>query len=252
MGHFLGKVALVTGGGSGIGRATALAFAKKGTKVVIVGRTKEKIEETKEMVRASGGEAIAVPADVSSAEQVRKMIQITIDEFGRLDFACNAAGVGGRLLPIAEATEEDFDSTMSINVKGVWLSMKYQIRQMLKQGFGAIVNISSINGLDGTQNAAIYSASKSAVNSLTKSAALDYAKSNIRINAICPGPIHTPLLEEVFDQTKKTKNEYKSLVPMDRIGNPEDIAHSVIWLCSKEANYITGHIMIIDGGVSAR
>lgn len=251
MGQFIGKVALVTGGGSGIGRATALAFAKKGAKVVIVGRTKEKIEETQEMVRALGGEAIAFPVDVSSDEQVRRMIQTTIDEFGRLDFACNAAGIGGRLLPAADATEEDFDSTMAINLKGVWLSMKYQILQMLKQGFGAIVNISSINGLDGTQNAAIYSASKSAVNSLTKSAALDYAKSNIRINAICPGPIHTPLLEEVFDQTKKTKDEYKSLVPMDRIGNPDDIAHSVVWLCSDEANYITGHIMIIDGGVSA-
>jgi NAD(P)-dependent dehydrogenase (short-subunit alcohol dehydrogenase family) len=248
---FVGKVALVTGGGSGIGRATSLAFAKKGAKVVIAGRTREKIVETQEMIKNLGGEAIAVQADVSAEEQVREIIQTTIDQFGRIDFACNAAGIGGKLAPTADVTEEDFDRTLAINLKGVWLCMKYQIRQMLKQGSGAIVNISSINGLDGTPNAAIYSASKSGVISLTKSAALEYAKSNIRINAVCPGAVHTPMLEQVFNITGVTPSQYESKIPMNRIGDPNDIAHSVTWLCSDEASYITGHIMVIDGGVSA-
>ncbi|OUM87880.1 MAG: short-chain dehydrogenase [Bacillus thermozeamaize] len=252
MEQFVGKVALVTGGGSGIGRATSLAFAKKGAKVVIVGRTREKIVETQEMIRDLGGEAIAVQADVSSDEQVRKMIQTIIDQFGRLDFACNAAGIGGKLIPTADVTEEDFDFTLAINLKGVWLCMKYQIHQMLKQGSGAIVNISSINGLTGTPNAAIYSASKSGVISLTKSAALEYAKSNIRINAVCPGAIRTPMLEQVINKTGMTISQYESQIPINRIGDPNEIAHSVVWLCSDEASYITGHIMVIDGGVSAR
>lgn len=252
MEQFVGKVALVTGGGSGIGRATSLAFAKKGAKVVIVGRTREKIVETQEMIRNLGGEAIAVQVDVSADKQVRKMIQTTIDRFGRLDFACNAAGIGGKLAPTADVTEEDFDFTLAINLKGVWLCMKYQIHQMLKQGSGVIVNISSINGLDGTPNAAIYSASKSGVISLTKSAALEYAKSNIRINAVCPGAIRTPMLEQVFNKTGITQSQYESQIPINRIGDPNDIADSVTWLCSDEASYITGHIMVIDGGVSAR
>jgi NAD(P)-dependent dehydrogenase (short-subunit alcohol dehydrogenase family) len=252
MEQFCGKVALVTGGGSGIGRATSLAFARKGAKVVVAGRIRDKIEETKEMIKELGGEAIAVQVDTSFDEQVKKMLQITIDQFGHLDFACNAAGVGGKLVPTADVTEDDFDLTMAVNLKGVWLCMKYEINQMLKQGNGVIVNISSINGLDGTPNAAIYAASKSGVISLTKSAALEYAKSNIRINAVCPGAIRTPMLEKVFNETGITQSQYESQIPINRIGDPNDIAHPVTWLCSDEASYITGHIMVIDGGVSAR
>jgi NAD(P)-dependent dehydrogenase (short-subunit alcohol dehydrogenase family) len=252
MEQFVGKVALVTGGGSGIGRATSLAFAKKGAKVVVVGRTKEKIVETQEMIRDLGGEAIAIQVDVAVDEQVRKMIQTTIDRFGRLDFACNAAGIGGKLAPTADVKEEDFDSILAINLKGIWLCMKYQIHQMLKQGSGVIVNISSINGLGGTPNAAIYSASKSGVISLTKSAALEYAKSNIRINAVCPGVIRTPMLEQVFNETGITQSQYESQIPVRRIGDPNDIANAVTWLCSDEAGYITGNVMVIDGGVAAR
>jgi NAD(P)-dependent dehydrogenase (short-subunit alcohol dehydrogenase family) len=252
MEQFCGKVALVTGGGSGIGRATSLAFARKGAKVVVAGRIRDKIEETKEMIKELGGEAIAVQVDTSFDEQVKKMLQITIDQFGHLDFACNAAGVGGKLVPTADVTEDDFDLTMAVNLKGVWLCMKYEINQMLKQGNGVIVNISSINGLDGTPNAAIYAASKSGVISLTKSAALEYAKSNIRINAVCPGAIRTPMLEKIFNETGITQSQYESQIPINRIGDPNDIAHPVTWLCSDEASYITGHIMVIDGGVSAR
>jgi NAD(P)-dependent dehydrogenase (short-subunit alcohol dehydrogenase family) len=252
MEQFCGKVALVTGGGSGIGRATSLAFARKGAKVVVAGRIRDKIEETKEMIKELGGEAIAVQVDTSFDEQVKKMLQITIDQFGHLDFAVNAAGVGGKLVPTADVTEDDFDLTMAVNLKGVWLCMKYEINQMLKQGNGVIVNISSINGLDGTPNAAIYAASKSGVISLTKSAALEYAKSNIRINAVCPGAIRTPMLEKIFNETGITQSQYESQIPINRIGDPNDIAHPVTWLCSDEASYITGHIMVIDGGVSAR
>jgi NAD(P)-dependent dehydrogenase (short-subunit alcohol dehydrogenase family) len=248
---FVGKVALVTGGGSGIGRATAIAFAKKGAKVVVVGRTREKIMETQEIIRDSGGEAIAIHADVAVDEQVRKVMQTTIDHFGRLDFACNAAGIGGKLVPTADMTEDDFDMILSVNLKGVWLGMKYQIRQMLKQGFGVIVNISSINGLHGTPNASVYAASKSGVISLTKSAAIEYAKSNIRINAVCPGAVLTPMLEQVFNVAGITPSQYESQIPIRRIGDPNEIASAVTWLCSDEAGYITGHVMVIDGGVSA-
>lgn len=249
---FVGRVVLVTGGGSGIGRATSLAFAKKGAKVIVAGRTREKIVETQEMIGNLGGEAIAIQADVSVNEQVKKMMQTIIDRFGRLDFACNAAGIGGKLGPTADMTEDDFDLTLAINLKGIWLCMKYQIRQMLKQGSGAIVNISSINGLGGTPNAAVYSASKSGVISLTQSAALEYAPSNIRINAVCPGAIRTPMLDRVFNETGITQSQYESQIPIKRIGDPNDIANSVTWLCSDEASYITGHVMVIDGGVAAR
>ncbi|MBN2908357.1 glucose 1-dehydrogenase [Polycladomyces sp. WAk] len=251
MRSFAGRVALVTGGGSGIGRATALAFARKGAKVVVAGRTRETIEETKEMIEHEGGEAIAVQADVGVDEQVENMVQTAVDRFGKLDFACNAAGIGGKLAPVAEIAEDEFDSIVSINLKGVWLCMKHQIRQMQMQGGGVIVNIASVNGLRGTPQAAVYAASKSGVISLTRSAALEYAQSNIRINAVCPGAVLTPMLERVFDTTGTTEQRYRSRIPQGRIGQPFDIAHTVVWMCSDEASYITGHIMTVDGGVSA-
>jgi NAD(P)-dependent dehydrogenase (short-subunit alcohol dehydrogenase family) len=251
MQSFAGRVALVTGGGSGIGRATALAFARKGAKVVVAGRTRETIEETAQRIEREGGEVIAVQADVSVDEQVSSMVQTAVDRFGRLDFACNAAGIGGKLAPVTEIAEEEFDSIMSINLKGIWLCMKHQIRQMQMQGGGVIVNIASVNALGGTPRAAVYAASKSGVISLTRSAALEYAQSNIRINAVCPGAVLTPMLEQVLHTTGMTEQHYQSRIPQGRIGKPIDIAHTVVWLCSDEASYITGHIMTVDGGVSA-
>ncbi|MFD1427019.1 glucose 1-dehydrogenase [Kroppenstedtia sanguinis] len=252
MEQFHEKVALVVGGGSGIGRAIAVNFAKQGAKVVVAGRTSETLNETRDLIREAGGEALSVQTDVSSYEEVQHLIEATVDGFGRLDFACNGAGAGGNLVPIIDVTEDDFDTIVSTNLKGVWLCMKFQIQQMLKQGYGSIVNISSINGLAGTPNASIYAASKAGVVNLTKTASLEYAKSNIRINVICPGAIHAPLLEKIFNDTGATKNQYESIIPQGRIGDPNEIAESAVWLCSDHASYINGNVMTIDGGVSAK
>lgn len=245
------KVALVTGGGSGIGRAVALNFAKLGAKVVVAGRTSKTLNETKDLIRKAGGEALAVQTDVGSYDEVEHLIRVTKDHFGRLDFACNSAGIGCSLVSTADISEDDFDAVIATNLKGVWLCMKFQLQQMLKQGYGNIVNISSINGLSGTPNGSIYAASKAGVISLTKSSSLEYAKSNIRINAICPGAIQTPLLEKGLKKTGEAKSQIQSVIPQGRIGNPDEVADAAIWLCSDHASYINGHVMVIDGGESA-
>lgn len=250
MKRFEGKVALVTGGGSGIGRATALAFASEGAKVVIDDISIKGGEETLRMIKSIGGEAIFVKADVSKANEVEALVQKTIETYGRLDCAFNNAGIGEPLKRIHNSTEENFDRVMATNVKGVYLCMKYEIPQMLKQGSGAIVNTASIAGLVGLVAQAAYVASKHAVIGLTKSAALDYAKSGIRINAVCPGVIRTPLIG--LEEKPSKEAVYIDMEPMGRLGKPEEVAAAVLWLCSDEASFVTGYPFAIDGGLVAR
>ena len=246
-----GKVALVTGGTSGIGRDTAVLFAKAGAKVAVAGRREQEGNETIELIRAAGGDGLFVKTDVSKASEVDALVQKTVEKFGRLDFAFNNAGIEGVWVPIAKQTEEDWDRTIDINLKGVWLCLKYEIRQMLKQGGGgAIVNMSSVTGLVGAGGAAAYSASKHGVIGLTKSAALETAKNGIRINAVCPAVIETPMGKRLFSAPAVHKAVLNSH-PIGRFGRPEEIAEAVVWMCSDRASFMTGQSLVLDGGFLA-
>jgi NAD(P)-dependent dehydrogenase (short-subunit alcohol dehydrogenase family) len=246
-----GKIALVTGGTSGIGRETAVLFAKAGAKVVVAGRREREGQETIELVRAAGGDGLFVKADVSKASDVETLIQKAVEGFGRLDVAFNNAGIEGAWGPVVRQTEEDFDRTMNINLKGAWLCLKYEIRQLLKQGGGgAIVNMASITGLVGSAGAAAYSASKHGVIGLTKSAALENAKSGIRINAVCPAFTETPMA----DRTLRLPAVHKYVLschPIGRLGRPAEIAEAVVWMCSDRASFMTGQSLVLDGGFLA-
>ena len=252
MRRFEGKVALVTGGGSGIGRATSLAFANEGAKVVIDDINVEGGEKTLRLIKSTGGEAIVVKADVSKGAEVEAMVEKAIDTYGRLDCAFNNAGIGEPLKRVAKTTEDNWDRVMATNLKGVYLCMKYEIPHMLKQKKGAIVNTSSIAGLKGLSGQAAYVASKHGVVGLTKSAALEYATSGIRINAVCPGVINTPLITHQLKDRPQMEKVYVDMEPMGRLGQPEEIAAAVLWLCSDEASFVTGYPFAVDGGVVAR
>ncbi len=246
-----GKVGLVTGGTSGIGRETAVLFAKAGAKVVVAGRRELEGEETIELVRAAGADGLFVKADVSKASEVDALVQKAVERFGRLDVAFNNAGVEGVLAPIVGQSEEDFDRTIDINLKGVWLCLKYEIRQMLKQGgSGAIVNMSSIMGLVGALGGAAYSASKHGVIGLTKTAALENAKSGIRINAVCPGFTETPMADRVL-RVPAVHKYVLSCHPVGRLARPTEIAEAVVWMCSDRASFMTGQSLVLDGGFLA-
>jgi NAD(P)-dependent dehydrogenase (short-subunit alcohol dehydrogenase family) len=246
-----GKVGLVTGGTSGIGRDTAVLFAKAGAKVVVAGRRELEGRETVELVRAAGGDGLFVKADVSKAHEVDTLIQKAVERFGHLDVAFNNAGIEGVLAPIIRQSEEDWDRTIDINLKGVWLCLKYEIRQMLKQGGGgAIVNMASIIGLVGSVGAAAYSASKHGVMGLTKTAALENAKSGIRINAVCPGFTETPMAERIF-RVPEVHKYVLSCQPIGRFGRPAEIAEAVVWMCSDRASVMTGQSLVLDGGFLA-
>jgi len=246
-----GKVGLVTGGTSGIGRETAVHFAKSGAKVVVSGRREKEGEETVELVRAAGGEGLFVRSDVSKAADVETLVRKTVERFQRLDIAFNNAGIEGVWVPIARQSEEDFDRTIDINLKGVWLCLKYEIRQMLAQGGGgAIVNMASVTGLTGSAGAAAYSASKHGVIGLTKSAALETAKSGIRINAVCPAVIETSMADRLFGAPKINKSVL-ALHPVGRFGKPEEVAEAVVWMCSARASFLTGQSLVLDGGFLA-
>jgi NAD(P)-dependent dehydrogenase (short-subunit alcohol dehydrogenase family) len=247
-----GKVALVTGGSSGIGRATALAFAKEGAKVVIASRRVDTGEETARMIKDAGGEAIFVRTDVSKASEVEALIKKAVETYGRLDFAFNCAGIEGPMTMTADTTVEDWDRVIGTNLKGVWLCMKYEIQQMLKQGCGSIVNMAGTFGLMGSPKFSAYSASKHGVLGLTKSAALEYARQGIRINAVCPGSIRTPLTERITGGNPQVEAQLAASHPVGRIGDPEEVAEIVLWLCSDAASFVIGHAMVVDGGWSVQ
>jgi len=246
-----GKVALVTGGTSGIGRETALLFTKAGAKVVVAGRREPEGKETVDLIRAAGGDGLFVKTDVSQGSEVAALIQKAVERFGSLDIAFNNAGIEGAWVPIIRQSEEDWDRTINVNLKGVWFCLKYEIRQMLKQGGGgAIVNMASVTGLIGSVGAGAYSASKHGVIGLTKTAALENAKSGIRINAVCPGVIETPMSERLFGAPAIHKSVV-GLHPVGRLGRPVEIAEAVVWMCSDRASFMTGQSLVLDGGFLA-
>ena len=246
------KIALVTGGAGGIGRATALAFAREGAKVAVVDLDAEAAADVALAVAAEGGEAISVQADVTRADQVAAMVAQVVTRFGRLDIAFNNAGIDIEHEPLAKTTEETFDQLMSVNVKGVWLCMKYEIEQMLKQGGGAIVNTSSIGGLIGAARQPIYGATKHAVLGLTKAAAVEYGRKGIRVNAVCPGIIRTEMTERAIARDPRRQKYIDQAHPIGRLGEAEDIARSVVFLCSEDAAFVLGHSLAVDGGFTAR
>jgi NAD(P)-dependent dehydrogenase (short-subunit alcohol dehydrogenase family) len=251
-GQLQGKIALVTGGGSGIGRATALRIAREGAKVMIADYVPDSAERTVKMIKDAGGEANCVAADASIGKQVEAMVAKTVETYGRIDCAFNNAGIEGRMANTVECTEENFDRTIAINLKGVWLCMKHEIPQMLKQGGGSIVNTASIAGLVGFEGLPAYNASKHGVIGLTRTAALEYATRNIRVNCVCPGVIHTPMVERLIDSGGMNESDLQAGEPIGRMGKPEEIGEGVLWLFSDASSFVTGHPLVIDGAWIAR
>lgn len=247
-----GKVALVTGGGSGMGRASAVEFAAQGAKVLVADYLPDGGERTTAVIKDKGGDAVFVQIDVSDPAQVEAMVKKAVDTWGRLDFAHNNAGIEGLLGPTVEGTLENWNRVLATNLTGVWLCMKSEIAQMLKQGGGAIVNTASAAGLQGVEGLSAYCASKHGVVGITKVAAKEYAKSGIRVNAVCPGPIETPMLKRIIDVSRTmTPSSTAGATPMGRSGKAEEVTRVVVWLCSDAASYVTGVAMPVDGGYVA-
>lgn len=247
-----GKCTLITGAGAGIGRGAALTFARHGAKVAAVDIAPEAAEETVRLIKAEGGDAISVKCNVALASEVKAMVDQVVSAFGRLDCAFNNAGVETSLELLADDTEESFDHLIGVNLKGVFLCMKYEIRQMLAQGGGAIVNTASTAGLVGTFRHAIYTATKHGVIGFTKTGAIEYAKKGIRVNAVCPGGTETPMLARLIPQLKERVSVMGGRTPMGRTGSPEEIGQAGAWLCSDYASFVTGHALVADGGLTAQ
>src|SRR5215510_9175173 len=244
-----GKVALVTGGSSGIGRASARAFAREGARVMVADVVVEGGQETVRLIQEAGGEATFMQVDVTQAADVAALIAKIIAVYGRLDCAHNNAGIEGAIGPTADCTEDNWDRVISVNLKGVWLCMKYEIPQMLQQDGGTIVNTASAAGLVGARGIPAYVASKHGVVGLTKTAALEYARAGIRVTAVCPGVIRPPMVERLLGDRPRAEARLRELEPVGRLGTPEEVAEAVVWLCSDAASFVTGHAMSVDGGM---
>ncbi len=247
-----GQVALVTGGSGGIGRATALEFARQGAKVVVSDVLRDAGQETARLIGAAGGQATFIETDVTRAAEVQALVGQTVETYGRLDCAFNNAGIEGGMAKTGDYTEERWEQVIRINLKGVWLCMKYEIQHMLGHGGGAIVNTASVAGLVGFRYGPAYVASKHGVNGLTKTAALEYAKAGIRVNAVCPGVIRTPMFERGLQKNPDLEERFAGAHPVGRIGQPEEIARAVVWLCSSAASFVTGTQLPVDGGFVAQ
>lgn len=256
MGQFSGKSALVTGSGAGIGRATALEFARQGAKVMVSDLNAEGGEETVKMIRDDGGHAAFRKADVSKAQEVDALISAAVEEFGRIDCAVNNAGIEGQIVPFADQPEANYDAIMAVNAKGTFLCLQAEIRHMLEAGGGAIVNLSSVAGLIGFPGLSPYVASKHAVIGMTKNAALEYGKAGIRVNAVCPGGIDTRMLDSLAEQAsagaQSSTQMMDPLHPLGRIGTPQEVANLIVWLCSPQASFMLGAIVPVDGGFVAQ
>jgi NAD(P)-dependent dehydrogenase (short-subunit alcohol dehydrogenase family) len=249
---FAGKVALVTGGGTGIGRAAALAFAQQGAQVVVAGRRALEGEEIIRQIREAGGKGHFIQADVTDEVSVKALVNTVIETYGHLDAAFNNAGSAAPFGPLFDVTEQTFDDTINSNLKSVWLCMKYEIPAMLKQGGGSIVNTASSIGHVGMANMAIYAAAKHGVIGLTQTAALEYASRSIRVNAVSPGSIETPMGELAFGSMENYRQTMAPAYPVGRIGFPHEVAEAVLFLCSDGASFITGQALVVDGGYLAQ
>jgi len=246
--EFKNKVVIITGASTGIGRATALKFAEHGAKISLADIQDVEGQKLAEEIRHIGNDCIYIHCDISKSEDVKRMVETTVQHFGQLDIAYNNAGIEGQMGFTAEGSEENFDRVIGINLKGVWACMKYQIPEMLKKQKGVIVNCSSIAGVIGSQGLPVYVASKHGVIGLTKNAALEYAKLGIRVNAVCPAGVHTPMLDRIVQSSPGLGDQLNAMHPIGRVAKPEEIADAVLYLCSDSASFVTGHEMLVDGG----
>ena len=245
------KVVLVTGATSGIGRATAIAFGRKGASVVLCGRREDKGEESAELVRQAGGQALFVRCDVTDETAVAELVQKTVSTFGQLDYAFNNAGGGPPPGPMLEIPRAEWDQTIAVNLTGTWLCMQHELRQMVPNGGGVIVNMASVGGKWGTPGLAPYVAAKHGIIGLTKTAAMEYAKANVRVNVVAPAGIRTEILEANFGANEAALAAFANFHPMGRLGEADEVANAVVWLCSPEASFINGTTLMIDSGVTA-